>query len=264
MAFPARLLECRGAGARKMAHDALDKLLDELEAEGEHAPTLRALSERLMISRQPLLATCLETVLTRRFATELTQKELPCACGRTLRSWRSDPKELSTLHAVSVRPRQAPVNQDQIMCAASMSNSDDHFRKLERLYASAPINRFFEPTLRVSEGRAQVVAPIRPDLFHAAHAVHGSVYFKALDDAAFFAVNSMVTDVFVLTVTFNVFLLRPITDGVVTANGKLVHMSRSLFVAEAELVDQQSRLLARGSGSFMRSNILLSSDVGYE
>jgi hypothetical protein len=51
-----------------------------------------------MISRQPLLATCLETVLTRRFATELAQKERPCACGRTLRSWRSDPKELSTLH----------------------------------------------------------------------------------------------------------------------------------------------------------------------
>ena len=98
MAFPARLLECRAAGARKMAHDALDKLLDELEAEGEHAPTLRALGERLMISRQHLLATCLETVLKRRFATELTEKERPCACGRTLRSWRSDPKELSTLH----------------------------------------------------------------------------------------------------------------------------------------------------------------------
>jgi acyl-coenzyme A thioesterase PaaI-like protein len=34
---------------------------------------------------------------------------------------------------------------------------------------------------------------------HSIHAVHGSVYFKALDDAAFFAVNSLVEDVFVLT-----------------------------------------------------------------
>ena len=56
MAFPARLLECRGAEARQMAHDALDTLLDDLEAEGEPAPTLRALSERLLIARQPLLA----------------------------------------------------------------------------------------------------------------------------------------------------------------------------------------------------------------
>ena len=38
MAFPARLLECRGAEARQMAHDALDTLLDDLEAEGEPAP----------------------------------------------------------------------------------------------------------------------------------------------------------------------------------------------------------------------------------
>ncbi|MBI3049837.1 MAG: ISKra4 family transposase [Acidobacteria bacterium] len=98
MAFPALLRDCRGAGARKMAHDALDKLLDDLEAEGEHAPTLRALSERLMISRQHLLATCLETALKQRYAAELTQKAWTCACGRTLRSWRSDPKELSTLH----------------------------------------------------------------------------------------------------------------------------------------------------------------------
>lgn len=98
MAFSVRLLEGRGASARQMAHDALDKLLDELEADGEDAPTLRALSERLVISRQHLLAPCLETVLKRRFAIELAQKEWACACGRTLRSWRSDPKELSTLH----------------------------------------------------------------------------------------------------------------------------------------------------------------------
>jgi hypothetical protein len=31
MAFPARLLDCRGASARQMAHDDLDTLLDELE-----------------------------------------------------------------------------------------------------------------------------------------------------------------------------------------------------------------------------------------
>ena len=81
-----------------MAHEALDKLLDELEAEGESSPTLRELSERLMISRQDLLATCLETALKRRYGAELKQKEMECVCGRTLRSWRSDPKELSTLH----------------------------------------------------------------------------------------------------------------------------------------------------------------------
>ena len=94
-----------------------------------------------------------------------------------------------------------------------MSTADDHFAKLERMYASAPINRYFAPELRVSEGRADLVIPVRADFFHAAHAVHGSVYFKALDDSAFFAVSSLVLDVFVLTVSFNVYLTRPITEG---------------------------------------------------
>jgi hypothetical protein len=39
-----------------------------------------------------------------------------------------------------------------------------------------------------------VTGLVRPDFFHAAHAVHGSVYFKALDDAAFFAVASLVQE----------------------------------------------------------------------
>ncbi len=131
------------------------------------------------------------------------------------------------------------------------------------MYASAPINAYFAPRLTVGEGRAEVSIPVRPEFFHAAHAVHGSVYFKALDDAAFFAVNSLVNDVFVLTVTYNVYLTRPVTSGVMTAVGQVVSRSKNLFVAEAELTDDQGRALGRGSGSFMRSAIPLSPAVGY-
>ena len=34
--------------------------------------------------------------------------------------------------------------------------------------------------------------PIKKDYFHALEAIHGSVYFKILDDAAFFAAQSVV------------------------------------------------------------------------
>ena len=142
-------------------------------------------------------------------------------------------------------------------------SSEDHFRKLERMYATAPINAFFAPRLLVGEGRAEVSITVRPDFFHAAKAVHGSVYFKVLDDAAFFAVNSFVTDVFVLTVTYNVYLTRPVTEGAMTATGRVVSRSKSLFIAEAEIVDDRGRTVGRGSGSFMRSAIALSPAVGY-
>jgi uncharacterized protein (TIGR00369 family) len=144
-----------------------------------------------------------------------------------------------------------------------MDIDEEHFRKLERLYHGAPINRFFQPTIRVSEAATELQVPLRPDFFHAAHAVHGSVYFKALDDAAFFAVNSIVPDVFVLTASFNIYLTRPVTEGTLVASGRVVHRSRSLFLAEAELRDPQQRLVARGSGSFMRSTIALTPEVGY-
>ena len=67
------------------------------------------------------------------------------------------------------------------------------------MYAFAPTNKYYMPTIGGEEGHAEVVIAVRHDFLHAAGAVHGSVYFKALDDAAFFAVNSLVDDVFVLT-----------------------------------------------------------------
>lgn len=139
----------------------------------------------------------------------------------------------------------------------------DHHRRLERMYLSAPFNDIFEPELTVTEGEAEVSFDAGPHLHHAGDAVHGSTYFKALDDAAFFAVNSLVEDVFVLTVTFNVQLLRPIAEGRMTARGKVVHAGRSVWVADSSLVDERGRLLGRGTGTFMRSKIALADIAAY-
>ncbi len=140
----------------------------------------------------------------------------------------------------------------------------EHHRKLERMYlTAAPVNEYYAPVMRVGEGEAEVSIEVRPDFFHAADAVHGSVYFKLLDDAAYFAVSSLVDDVFVLTVSFNVYLLRPVSEGTMTARGRVVHRSRRLFVAEAEVCDAEGRVIGRGSGSFMRSELRLGAEMGY-
>jgi uncharacterized protein (TIGR00369 family) len=140
----------------------------------------------------------------------------------------------------------------------------DHHRRLERMYLKAPVNAYFNPSIQIRDGEADIVIPVQPAFFHAAHAVHGSVYFKAMDDAAFFAVNSLVEDVFVLTASFNLYLLRPISAGEMRATGRVVQASRRLFVAEAELVDADGRLIATGTGTFMRSGVTLGPKVDYE
>jgi uncharacterized protein (TIGR00369 family) len=131
------------------------------------------------------------------------------------------------------------------------------------MYAAAPINDYFRPQLAVSAGQAEVVIPVRPEFFHAGRAVHGAVYFKAMDDAAFFAVSSLITDVFVLTASFNVYLTRPVSSGRMRAVGRVVHRSKQLFLAEAELFDDDGRVAGRGTGSFVRSTIPLSSLASY-
>ena len=132
------------------------------------------------------------------------------------------------------------------------------------MYTCAPLNAHYNPTMHISDGRAEVTIPVRRELFHTANAVHGALYFKCLDDAAFFAVNSLVDDVFVLTVSFDLYLTRPISGGEMKATGRVVYRSRQLFVAEAELADQDGREIGRGSGTFMRSAIPLWPDIGYE
>ncbi|MBQ0733767.1 PaaI family thioesterase [Aquimarina celericrescens] len=143
--------------------------------------------------------------------------------------------------------------------------SKEHYDKLERMYLQANINTqiFDTTTVRISEEMAQIGLKISNKYFHALGAIHGSVYFKLLDDAAFFAVNSMVKDVFVLTSSFNINLLRPANTGIITAVGKVKFKSRNLFVAEATLYNEDGKEIAFGTGNFTKSKIELSEKIGY-
>lgn len=139
-----------------------------------------------------------------------------------------------------------------------------HHRALESLYLSAPINRAFPSELEIVEdGFARIKFEVRTEHFHAAGALHGTAYFKMLDDAAFYAVNSLVTDRFVLTTAFNLLFTKPIKAGVIIAEGRWISGRKRVFVGDARLIDQHGEEAARGTGTFMRSRIVLSSLEGY-
>lgn len=144
------------------------------------------------------------------------------------------------------------------------SGAQLHWRALEGLYASAPINRMFRSRLEVTDpGRARIVFPVEPNVFHAAGAAHGTIYFKMLDDAAFYAANTLVTDRFLLTTAFNLHLTKPVRGGTIVAEGRWVSGRRRVLVAESRLVDEDGEEVGRGTGTFMRSRIALSSLSGY-
>ena len=139
----------------------------------------------------------------------------------------------------------------------------DHFRALEKMYLAAPINEIFKPDIRVAEKRAEISIVVSPALFHAAGAVHGSVYFKMLDDAAFFAANSIVPKRFVLTTAFTTYLTRPVSSGRITSVGNVVNTTKSQIIAESVLRNDQGQEIGRGNGIFVRGKTRLVDALGY-
>ena len=139
-----------------------------------------------------------------------------------------------------------------------------HFDRLASLYGAAPINSLFRSTLEIAQaGVSRIRFEVTPDSFHAAGAAHGTLYFKMMDDAAFYACNSMVSDRFLLTTAFNLVFTRPLKAGPAVAEGRWISGRRRVFVGEARIVLPDGEEVARGTGTFMRSHIPLSGLDGY-
>jgi uncharacterized domain 1 len=145
-------------------------------------------------------------------------------------------------------------------------NNIEHFEKLQNMYLKSNVNiHLYETTeCKIGHEKATISIEISDKYFHALGAIHGSVYFKLLDDASFFAVNSIVTEAFVLTTSFNMNLIRPVSNGRITAIGKLKYKSKNLFVAESTLFNDAGKEIAFGTGNFVKSKIELSPDIGYK
>jgi uncharacterized protein (TIGR00369 family) len=146
----------------------------------------------------------------------------------------------------------------------AVTGAQQHWRALEGLYASAPVNAMFESRLEiVNEGLSRIHFDVTPGAYHAAGAAHGTVYFKMLDDAAFYAANTLVTDRFLLTTAFNLHFTKPLRSGPAIAEGRWVSGRRRVLVAEARLIDARGDEVGRGTGTFQRSRIALSALAGY-
>lgn len=136
----------------------------------------------------------------------------------------------------------------------------EHYNFLVKLFHSAPINQriFKESVLTLSEGKAQYQLEVKKDYFHGAEALHGAVYFKMLDDAAYFACATLVDDFFLVTKSYEIEFIRPVPGGALTATGKVLEWNEKGFLAESEIINEQGKLVGRGRGEFVKSRKKLS------
>jgi len=142
-------------------------------------------------------------------------------------------------------------------------NNEKHFKDLENMYLAAPINSIYKPTIEVLKGESCIEIEVDEKYFHAAGAVHGSVYFKMLDDAAFFAANSLENKVFVLTSSFTTYITKPVSSGIIKTIGKVVNKNNTQFIVESIAYNIDGKEIARGNGIFVKGKFLLSDALGY-
>ena len=140
---------------------------------------------------------------------------------------------------------------------------NSHRKSLVSMHDSVKINEFYKPVLELSEGEAEITVDVSDKYFHAAGAVHGSVYFKMLDDAAWYAANSLESEYFLVTTSFTTYITRPVSSGTIRAVGKVVNKNKTQFISEAVMYDSEGRELGRGSGVFVKSKVPLANASGY-
>lgn len=143
--------------------------------------------------------------------------------------------------------------------------TEHHFNKLRNMYLQANINAmiFDTTTCTISQKKSEISLNITEKYFHALGAIHGSIYFKLLDDAAFFAASSVVEDVFLLTTSFTINITKPVSQGTIKAIGNIRFQSNNLIVAESSLYNEEGKEIAFGTGNFAKSKILLKDTQGY-
>ena len=132
-----------------------------------------------------------------------------------------------------------------------------HWRRCAKMYRYAPVNAAdrFASRVRVGHKQARVTMPPKEAYSHAALALHGLNYFKMLDDACFFAAQSINYQHFCVTTSFTTYITRPVVAGanipLMTSTGTVTSASKSLILAEAVMTLPDGAEVARGSGTFM-------------
>lgn len=107
--------------------------------------------------------------------------------------------------------------------------------------------------VEVEEGRALLRVAIQPAHLNADGIVHGAVLPAIADGAMGNALRTLHGDAAqVLTAEMHLHYLRPVRDGALLADGRVVQSGRRLSFAELEIRDEASgKAVARGSGVFV-------------
>jgi len=100
-------------------------------------------------------------------------------------------------------------------------------------------------------GISRLQLRLRPELLNSLDAAHGGVVCTLLDVAMAAAARSDDPAARCVTIDMSVQFMRPGT-GILTAEGRMLRLTKTLAFCEAELRDAAGELLAKSHGTFKR------------
>jgi acyl-CoA thioesterase len=127
-------------------------------------------------------------------------------------------------------------------------------RRIQKAVATVPFARLLGIELdEVGKGTATLGLNVRRELTQNHGVVHGGAIASLIDTATAFAIISLLSPAEkVTTIDLTVSFMRPLTIGRITARAKVVRSGRRLFVASADLFDQDGKLAATALSTYIK------------
>ena len=132
--------------------------------------------------------------------------------------------------------------------------SGEHFERLRTVLNSVPFARLLGIELAAAErGKVTLRLQIRAELKQNQGVLHGGVIASIIDTATAFAIVSQLTEPEKFTtVDLTVNYLRPLREGVVTAQAHVVRSGRRLLTVTAEVHDSAGNLAAIALSTYIK------------
>jgi uncharacterized protein (TIGR00369 family) len=103
-------------------------------------------------------------------------------------------------------------------------------------------------TVLMRDGQAEMTWTPTPDMANPFGSVHGGIIATVVDEVTGAAVTSSIEAASAPTVSLNVEYLHAIPiEGTYTVLGEVVRMGRAMAIVDARIIDEEGKLLARGT-----------------
>jgi uncharacterized protein (TIGR00369 family) len=134
--------------------------------------------------------------------------------------------------------------------------SDEDVARLHAAFARVPYARLLGiEIVSLARGEAVLSMPVRPDLTRMEGILHGGALASLMDSASAFAVLTLLEPgEQTLTVDLTLHFMRPVSEGLVEARGRVLRAGRRVFTVSIEASDDSGKSVATALTTYLKTS----------